>query len=337
MANRLKRGLTALAVALLTATGLAVSTPASAAGDAFTPPPPIPKASKADRTSPKAKSPGVKGHPDLRPQLAAGQRKLLAGPYYFYGVAQQTHTTGTTDGVMANLVTAKPWVDSAVKDDHSLAEVSIQDTATGHAVEIGYTVDPGTFGDSNPRLFVYHWVLGVPQGYGAGFTDNAANPINHGSLLPYPLQKSFFIQRSGGDWWVGYDTAWVGRFAGANFTGGFTSGTETSGFGEVATKPGTSHTTSCSDMGHNGELGYATNVNATRVGSAGVHDITTNAWVNGVQTVWVASTGTAVPATGVYEANPSVTPPNPPTNRTMRYGGPGWNSAGTAAGTANAC
>ena len=68
-------------------------------------------------------------------------------------------------GTSAYLSPATPLVPEG--DFHSLAEVSAQSADLQQIVEVGWTVDRLVNGDSLPRIFVFHWINGIPQCYNA--------------------------------------------------------------------------------------------------------------------------------------------------------------------------
>jgi hypothetical protein len=177
-------------------------------------------------------------------------------PIYHYLVGTQL---GETDGSWANLTIEKPRL--AEGDFHTLAEISVESGGeTPHAVEVGWTVDRGVNGDSDPHLFVYYWKDGVPICYNAcGFTMYSKT-VKPGDTLPVGESKRFGIQHSGGAWWIAYDSEWIGYFSDKNWESRFTKGSVTQWFGEVAA----STLTPCTQMG-NGKL--ATNGSAARIGS----------------------------------------------------------------------
>lgn len=264
----------------------------------------------------------------------ANARGVLAGPYYHYATGNQSHSAGAADGVAGYMLVSNPYYDST-HDSHTLGEIAIQDTATGNRVELGWTRETAVCGISatNPCLFVYWANAGVGQCYNtscAGYVDLPGGVNAGDAITGSPISKYFLITHSVNAWYIQYDGANIGYFPDNIFTGGFSSANRTLGFGEVATRPtayGPSGT-SCSDMGTGilpGTAGRAT------ISTMSYH-ATGGAWTASTLTLSkTTTTGLSIPA-GSWDIQPysgSV--------RSFYYGGPMWNSAGTAAGTTGSC
>ncbi len=190
----------------------------------------------------------------LASTLIAASPAQAASEYYFYADAVQQYATTS---LTASMTIGHPTL--AADGYHSLAELAVQSADKNQVIEVGWTVDPTTFGDSNTHLFVYHWVNGQSTCYGCGFVDNTANPVNAGASLSAAVgtAKVFGINYVSGAWWISYDGAYVGNFPGLLWSGATPPATfVTSGyiraFGEVAA----STTTPCTDMG-SGSLGQS--------------------------------------------------------------------------------
>jgi hypothetical protein len=165
---------------------------------------------------------------------------------------------GETDGTWANLTIEKPELVQG--DYHSLAELAVRSADSQHTVEVGWTVDRSVNGDSDPHLFVYHWVDGTRTCYNScGFTMYSKT-VKPGDTLPVGAQKRFGIQHSGNAWWIAYDSEWIGYFSDKNWSGKYTKAGVTQWFGEVASAT----EVPCSEMG-NGLS--ADKGNAARIGS----------------------------------------------------------------------
>lgn len=320
MRNRIVAGLTAIALVF---TGSIFAGASSAS---------------ASPTSPSyASSSKLKGNPSIKPSASANKR--LAGPYYVYNTAYQNVTTGTYDGLFSYMTVQKPYINSGVGGDaHSLAELAvIQYDGVNNVrqiIEIGWTVDPGLNGGStDPHLFTGAWRNDVFLGFNAagGLVDNPANPINAGSSLATAIgaSKAFDIRYTGGSWYVTYDNVAVGLFPGSIWSGSgvtFTSGEQMQGFGEIGSW---NDPTPCTDMG-NGLLATPTNASA-RISSWNLFPVGGSGWTPGTQSL---STNPAFAGawTTVQSSISGV-----PSTTSMRYGGPGANAAGTAAGTQGSC
>ncbi len=149
---------------------------------------------------------------------------------YFYAQASQKVVA---EGTYATMTIGKPTVGTGAY--HSLAEIAVQteydNRKVEHAVEVGWTVDPGLFKDDEPHLFVYHWVNGKPSCYNTcGFVPfdpppepgptagpttapgPALTSIRPGAVLPEGEAKVFGIQHFKERWWISYDGKWIGYF-----------------------------------------------------------------------------------------------------------------------------
>ncbi len=185
---------------------------------------------------------GVCVQPPVKP-LAEGQnaRRSLT---YLYAAANQTGLSGVNQFGWAMDIQAPSL---AAGDFHSLGEVSIQNGS--NILELGWTVDPGVFGDNNPHLFTGIWISGVWQGYNpVQFVDNSGNATNNGASLAGAVgaSKTFGAIYTGGAWWIAYDGAYIGSFPGTIWGGAFTTGSVVQAFGEVAANSAAP----CTDMGN---------------------------------------------------------------------------------------
>ncbi len=293
-----------------------------------------------------------KGQPNLAdPSLSTSNMAAPSGtattlsapvPQYFYGGGLQTVVA---DGAFVNLNVQNPYLNS--NDSHSLAELAIQSGDSKQIVEVGWTKDATicgayTPGSSGPCLFTFSWINGVGQGYNTGFVDNASVSLNVGATLPAPLSGNntrFGIQSSSNLWWVAVDVGdgtggkWIGYFpqtlwSNATPSVTFTKSGLIQAFGEVAAKA-TGDNTPCTDMG-NGVLGLNVNGTAARVGSYSVVNPPAGVVSN------LSLTGTSQSYPGKYYTE-IVTPNTPGNITTLRYGGPGYNAAGTGNGVAGGC
>jgi Neprosin len=211
---------------------------------------------------------------------------------YLYALGKQE---ATVDGVAAQLTVAKPKLGAA--DWHSLAEIAVQSADGQQVVEVGWNVDRVTNGDENTHLFVYHWVDGKATCYnGCDFVPYAGATIAPGATLAADVIKPFGIQYSAGNWWIAYDSAWIGYFPDKIWNSTFTKGGLVQVFGEIAA----SSTAPCTEMG-NGKIPDDTTA-AAKFGSV--------TYVNGPTVVLgVTATSARYPT---YQV----------TDRTFRYGGP---------------
>jgi hypothetical protein len=307
-----------------TVAGQAQAAPAvRAAFDPASPPPRYSPAVERARMgagvmAPKGKIVGGKG---FNPNAG-----LLAGPYYFYGLARQSLTAGqsaTTYG--ANLHQENAYLDTA-NDAHTLAEIAVQSHNGQQIVEIGITHDTAVCaGGTSPCLFTGSWKNGVFLGYNTGFVDYAPEPIDVGDTLPTGTPKRFYFAYSSAVWWAAYDSKWIGYFPGTIWTNApnsvtFDKGGLFQGFYEVATLA-SGDNTPCTDMG-NGRDG-ATDGLAARIGTNAIGGTLPGPIANNF-------TGSTLPVVAPYTFNQV-------SAQTTRAGGPGYNAAGTGVGTTGAC
>jgi len=215
---------------------------------------------------------------------------------FFYAVGSGT---SESDGAYANLVIGKPYLDSG--DYHTLAEISVQSADGQQIVEVGWSVDRTVNGDSDPHLFVYHWVDRTESCYNACGWQQYSSTVKPGDTLPVDVSKRFGIMHYNNAWWVVYDTEWVGYFPDDLWDGRYTRSGLQQFFGEVAA----SSTQPCTEMG-NGQPAWSDG--AARVGSVAELD---GGAVDTSVTLDVRGIG------GVYPS------PVQLSGRTFRYGGKG--------------
>ncbi|MFI5934982.1 neprosin family prolyl endopeptidase [Actinoplanes sp. NPDC051494] len=174
---------------------------------------------------------------------------------FHYAVGSQT---GATDGSWANLSIATPELDT--DDYHTLTEIAVRSADEQQTVEVGWNVDRTVNGDADPHLFVFYWKDGVPTCYNACGFQQYSSTVKPGDTLPTGEAKRFGVQHSAGNWWIAYDSEWVGYFPDRLWDGRYTRAGFTQWFGEVAA----SSAAPCTDMG-NGQP--ASSGTAARVGS----------------------------------------------------------------------
>jgi len=133
---------------------------------------------------------------------------IAAGYHYVYGYQYATALGGD-----AYFSQHTPFLSSS--DNHTLAETASESSDGRQIVEIGWTVDRGLNGDSNPHLFVFSWVNGNPNCYnGCGYVQysNTFRPgqavAGDGSVYLYAIE---YYQ---GNWWLYSQNQWLGYFPG---------------------------------------------------------------------------------------------------------------------------
>ena len=188
--------------------------------------------------APKAPPPKV-GEPAANAAAAATVRYFYAGGYHREGPAT------TAAGARALMTIHRPTL--ASDEYHSLAELAITSADQKQIVEVGWTVDRNLYGDSLPRLFVFHWVDGMATCYNAcGFVQSGqAEP---GMVFPTGAQQWPFAinhETNPGRWWITVGFSIVGYFPDSLWDGNFTKPGYVQVFGEVAGND----PTPCTDMG----------------------------------------------------------------------------------------
>jgi hypothetical protein len=271
------------------------------------------------------------------------------GPWFDYNKGSQGFTGTLATGISAGIRPQNPYLDTS-KDYHSLAEIDVEKTIGGNRniVELGWTKDPTVCaGKTNTLcLFVFWWKNGVAQCYnGCGWVDYVPTPptvnIDAGDAIPAAdinsnPSKVFYITHFNSAWWASYDGKWLGWYPDTLWTAsnaygpavaGFTDADFSQAWGEVAvgeTSAGSGvKSPSCSDMG-TGTQGSTGALPAGFIGNLAFDNIplaSVNASVSSV------ATGTLNPYFTVFKAS----------GRTFYYGGTGWNSARTGAGSIGSC
>jgi hypothetical protein len=232
----------------------------------------------SDVLVPMPAAPTGKSLPDPHPNAYVKQAKDLPGKFaaskasggsttnggvhpnvttYFYAGSSQGLTVAGAETSASALIDVKN-TSLAAADSHTLAELAVEDNSQAQIVEVGYTKDPATFGDSNVHLFVYHWVNTSGTCYSTptnlcGFSLYSGRVNSPGDDITAAVgtQKQFGMQYFSGAWWISYNGNWVGSFPASIWTGAtppvttFTNFRIFQGFGEVAANS----TAPCTDMG----------------------------------------------------------------------------------------
>lgn len=252
--------------------------------------------------------------PKGRPQAAgAPQSPANAATHFFYAEGEVSRGSSHPTGAQATLTVHRP----ALRGDyHSLAELAVSSANGQSIVEVGWAVKPGLFGDTQPRVFVYHWVNGGETCYnGCGFV--ATNPGLLGSVLPVGGQRQVVINHvvAGIDRWtisIGPPGAvqQIGYFPDSLWNSTFTEPDMVQAFGEVAA---------------------VSSQPCARMGTGGFPTVSSGARIYGVSFL-----GAGAPAVNLLTQAP--TPAFYRVVRTsatsLRYGGPGAYAGVPPAGSA---
>jgi hypothetical protein len=270
--------------------------------------------------------------------ITMGALPAQAATTYWYAGGQQAFAGTLPTGIIANVGVYKPTLDQTAPgvEAHTLEELEVEKTIGGvrQIVEVGWSVEPAVFGDTNSHLWTGVWAGGTFCGYnttvnctasnqfvqcnttscGAGNPDvwDAADTLTVGTAMRLGIQ----YQATGttGWWIIAYLTTgaseWLGYFPDSVWTGaginGFTAADHIQAFAEVAN---TSLPLGCTDDG-DGTLPTTT----------------TGAVIGSVTAVGLASSlvdiDSGVTVTDATKYN--LVAPAPGANvRTIRVGGPG--------------
>ncbi len=232
-----------------------------------------------------------KGMPGLHPPR-------IAAPVYYFYVNDYQYVTSV--GTFASLSQHAPYLDPV--DYHSLAEITVESSDLKQIVEVGWTVDRAVNGDTNPHLFVYHWVNGAGTCYnGCGWQQVSTTRHPGMTVAVTTTPQAYWIEQWQGNWWISYQNDWIGYFPGTLWDGVYKQGGLTQWFGEVSA----STTSPATDMG-NGIFG-------SQAGSAVVQDL----WNLNTDYQWVAAAASSNATHPNYYNNGALQPTS------FRYGGPG--------------
>lgn len=264
--------------------------------------------------------------------VALSASPALAATTYEYNGFAQDFTSDPATGACVTMTIGKPYVDNSVLSGaHSLGELSIESAGGGDNVEFGWTVDKSQRADGNPILFGSHHINHVWKGYTTGWVDNASNPINLGSGLPKPVDKTFCLGQTSTHFTATYDGVLVATLPKSRWTPGGVAQPFNAAVADViqvkAFNESASHeANTCNDLG-TGQEWNATIIppGAPPVTTWSSFSVTGTTITPNWTTAW-GSPGTA----GVWGANAT-------SGTGGTTGGPGWNGAGTGSGGAGIC
>ncbi len=197
----------------------------------------LPITSSAPITIPELAPPG---NPLMHAKVKSNGR-TAQGLQYFYA---DTYQYANATGVVARLSQHRPQL--ATSDYHSLAEIAAESFDGQQIVEIGWTVDRSVNGDTNPHLFIFHWVNGSPTCYNAcGFVQVSTKHYPGMRVTVTQKAQMYGIKFFNNAWWVGYQNDWFGYFPSILWNVTFSSLGLAQWFGEVAAL----EPNPCTDMG----------------------------------------------------------------------------------------
>lgn len=155
------------------------------------------------------------------------------GGCYFWAYTDLNDTSQKMTGASVTISIAQPKIDA--KDGasaHSLGELYDSNNA-GDAVEIGWIVSKGLYGDFLTHLFVYHWVNGADSCYDVCGFVSTSSTIKPGMVLKpgttATIGSQFLIKR----WWLTYNGVRIGYFPGTIWGNLFTNPSWAEAYGEV--------------------------------------------------------------------------------------------------------
>ncbi|HUK13502.1 MAG TPA: neprosin family prolyl endopeptidase [Thermoanaerobaculaceae bacterium] len=158
------------------------------------------------------------------------------GACYYYGPASYARTA---DGGGMTMRVERPAFSG---DGHSLDEIAVQGgTGNGNIVELGWNVSPSQYSDSDPHLFVYHWVNWVGTCYDTCGWHQVSSTYFPGMNLAAIKGRDVYVGyvHYQGNWWAWFDNQWLGYFADSEWSGSYTQSSLIQWFGELATNNGT--------------------------------------------------------------------------------------------------
>lgn len=178
------------------------------------------------------------------------------GSCYDYVFGRQI--VSTSNGATVSTLVADPQLNHNFNLEHSLQELSVQNTAGTNTVEVGWIVDHNLNGDYLPHLFVFYWVNGVGECYNercSGFVQTSAT-LKPGDALAVGSTANIGLVQVNGNWQVQVNGTQIGFFPGSLWNGAFNQGQQITAFGEVAMD--STDIPSCTQMG-NGQFGTSSN------------------------------------------------------------------------------
>ena len=195
-----------------------------------------------------------KGRGELEKHHAVGPMPQAAcdgvawfGSCYYYGTAAFTRQA---DGGGMTMSIERPAYVSGPDGGHTLNEIAIQGGAgNGNIIELGWNLSSDQYGDSDPHLFVFHWINWGPTCYdGCGWQQYSGTyfpGMNLNQLVGRQVYVGYVFYQ--GTWWAWFDNQWLGYFPGSEWGGAYTRSELIQWFGEVSSSNGVPPRT---DMGN---------------------------------------------------------------------------------------
>jgi len=187
----------------------------------------------------------VKGHPtitgDSLAQLGPDDDcdgVVYNGTCFYYGDARYYRQA---DGGGMTLTIERPVYVTSGLGGHSIAEISVQGgPGYKNIIEVGWNVSLEQYGDTDPHLFVYHWINGNETCYDkCNFVPVSKTyfpKMNLSGLIGHHSYSGWVYWL--GNWWAWFDNQWLGYYPGTEWGQEYRQNGLTQWFGEVATKNG---------------------------------------------------------------------------------------------------
>ncbi len=187
-----------------------------------------------------------RNHASLLPQ-AACDGVAWFGSCYYYATAAFTRQA---DGGGMTMSIERPAYVRGDAGGHTLDEIAIQGgEGNGNIVELGWNLSSDQYGDSDPHLFVFHWINWNPTCYdGCGWQQYSGTyfpGMNLSQLVGRQVYVGYVFYQ--GNWWAWFDNQWLGYFPGTEWGGNYTRSELIQWFGEVSSSNGVPPRT---DMGN---------------------------------------------------------------------------------------
>ena len=194
-----------------------------------------------------------------------------SGACYYY--ASASYATEADGGGMTMSVERPAYVNTG-GSGHTLCELAVQGgTGDGNIVEIGWNVSSDQYSNSNPHIFVFHWIGWTPTCYDACNWKQYSSTYHPGQDINGLVGRDVYIGYVyyQGNWWAWFDNQWMGYYPGSEWKGEYKRSSLIQWFGEVATHNGVPPKT---DMG---DGNFPTDANAARIMT--LCDVNASDWV----------------------------------------------------------
>jgi hypothetical protein len=192
---------------------------------------------RADKPAPAAQDP-ANSAPASGFAAPACDGYAYYGSCYYYGTAYQYLTAdggGMTFGIESPL--------NFEGDDggHSIDEIAVEASGSSLTdVEMGWSVSFSQWSDTNPHLFVYHWIDGAETCYNTCAWNQYSGTYYPGMSLSPLVGKPVYMGwvHADGAWWAWFNDQWLGYISDSQWSGAFTQAGLIQWYGEIASSNG---------------------------------------------------------------------------------------------------